>query len=326
MHFPELHRHLGGATHPRILWGYIEKQSSDLAVRLMARYGDYSRFRHEFERPFRDLADYLSVHHLVEELQAEDVGYFAHRAVRGASVFEAVDVLELRFNPYKRTRAGLSEDDRLADMSRVVDDITKAVQTDFPIRTAFILCMDRGFSPARNKAIIDLAKVHPACVAVDIAGPYQAGGPTISEWVELFRYAREAGLSTTAHMAESDPTDVHPELFPYLNRIGHGIQIGLHHEHHLAELAERGITLEVCPMTYLRTNTISDVSELKPVFDRCRAAGVRIAICTDNPALHGESGRLVNEYERLVRAGVIHFNDILELADAGYAAAFTHPA
>jgi adenosine deaminase len=64
------------------------------------------------------------------------------------------------------------------------------------------------------------------------------------------------------------------------------------------------------------------VSELKPVFDRCRDAGVRIAICTDNPALHGESGRLVNEYERLVRAGVIHFDDILELADAGYAAAF----
>ncbi|MFM2222813.1 MAG: hypothetical protein RLZZ78_1070, partial [Armatimonadota bacterium] len=31
----------------------------------------------------------------------------------------------------------------------------------------------------------------------------------------------------------------------------------------------------------------------------------------------------VNEYERLVRAGVIHFNDILEIADAGYAAAFT---
>ena len=87
MHFPELHRHLGGATHPRILWGYIEKQSSDLAIRLHARYGDYSRFRQEFERPFRDLADYLSVHHLVEELQAEDVGYFAHRAVRGASVF-----------------------------------------------------------------------------------------------------------------------------------------------------------------------------------------------------------------------------------------------
>jgi hypothetical protein len=34
----------------------------------------------------------------------------------------------------------------------------------------------------------------------------------------------------------------------------------------------------------------------------------------------------VNEYERLVRAGVIHFNDILDLADAGYAAAFAHPA
>jgi adenosine deaminase len=88
VHFPELHRHLGGATHPRILWGYIEKQSSDLAIRLLARYVDCSRFRHEFERPFRDLADYLSVHYLVEELQAEDVVYFAHRAVRGGYVHD----------------------------------------------------------------------------------------------------------------------------------------------------------------------------------------------------------------------------------------------
>src|SRR5690242_8394686 len=99
MNFPDLHRHLGGATHPRILWGYVEKYGrlTDESVRLRARFPSYDDFAREFSRPFRDLADYLTVHHLVEALQAEDVPYFALRAVRGASVFESIDYLEIRF-------------------------------------------------------------------------------------------------------------------------------------------------------------------------------------------------------------------------------------
>ena len=326
MQFPELHRHLGGATHPRILWGFVEKQQSTLAQTWFSRYQSYAQFQVEFNRPFADLNDYLSVHHLVEALQAEDIEYFTHRAVRGASVFEAVDTLELRFNPYKRTSATLTEEQRIDDMTRVVNLVSSATKTDFPIQTTLILCMDRGFPVVRNRAIIELARRHPACVAVDLAGPYQPEGPTLSEWVDLYRYAKEVGLGTTAHMAESDPTDIHPQLFPYLDRIGHGIQIPLHAPQHLPELARRGITLEVCPMTYIRTKTIADVQELKPVFDRAKAAGVAIAVCTDNPALHGDSCKIVNEYERLVRAGVIHFNDIIEIAGAGYQALFSPSA
>ena len=78
----------------------------------------------------------------------------------------------------------------------------------------------------------------------------------------------------------------------------------------------------MCPTTYLRTNTIQEVSELGVVFERCEAAGVAISVATDNPALHGEAGKLVNEYEKLVRAEVIHFNDILRYARLGYENAF----
>lgn len=324
MNFPDLHRHLGGATHPRILWGFIEKHGRDTAVsaRLRERFPEYDDFYAFFNREFVDLADYLTVHHVVEELQSQDAGYFAHRAARGASVFEAIDYLELRFNPYKRTPAGLPEAERLALMESVTRGIIKAVQTEFPIRTAMILCMDRGFTPALNQKIVELAAKLPEVLAVDLAGPYQPGGPSLSEWEELYAQAKSLGLKTTAHMAESDPQDIHPTLFPLLDRIGHGIQIALHQPDLLPELAERGICLEVCPTTYLRTNTLADLSELRPVFERCRLAGVPISIATDNPALHGEAGRLVNEYEKLVRTEAIHFNDILPLANNGYKYAF----
>ena len=42
--------------------------------------------------------------------QAQELAYFTHRAVRGAAVFEALDYLELRFNPMKRNRGGERDD------------------------------------------------------------------------------------------------------------------------------------------------------------------------------------------------------------------------
>lgn len=324
MNFPDLHRHLGGATHPKILWGYITKHGvdGDESRKLQQRFPTYEHFEYEFNRPFRDLADYLTVHHLVEGLQAEDVPYFTHRATRGAAVFESIDYLEIRFNPYKRTPKGLPDAERRALMLEITRQVVAAAQTEFPIHTAFILCMDRGFSADLNRAILRLAEWVPGVVAVDLAGPYQAGGPTIDEWVDLYAEAKSRGLHTTAHMAESDPNDIHPILFPYLDRIGHGIQIALHQPHLLPELAERGICLEVCPTTYQRTNTLRDLAELRPVFERCAEAGVPISVATDNPALHGEAGRIVGQYEALVRAEVFHFNDILRYARTGYDYAF----
>lgn len=328
MNFPDLHRHLGGATHPRILWGYIEKHSGGESARLRARFATFDDFAYTFNRPFVDLADYLSVHHLVEALQAEDVPYFTLRAVRGAAVFESVDYLELRFNPYKRTPAGLPPLERRALMGAVARQVIRAARTEFPITTRFLLCMDRGFAPDLNRAVLDLAHALPEVVGVDLAGPYQPGGPTWDEWRDLYQEARARGLHTTAHMAESEPDDVHPALFPLLDRIGHGIQIALRHPHLLPELAERGICLEVCPATYLRTNTLRDLAELRPVFERCQNAGVGISIATDNPALHGDTGRIVGQYELLVRDNVIHFSDILHHARVGYRHAFgpTAPA
>ena len=331
MNFPDLHRHLGGATHPRILWGYIEKYAAhtEQSEKLLRRFSGYDAFAYEFNRPFKNLADYLTVHHIVEELQAEDVSYFTVRAVRGAAVFESIDYLEIRFNPYKRTPASLPDADRRALMADIARQVITAARTEFPIASTFILCMDRGFSTDLNRAIIELAVALPEVRAVDIAGPYQPGGPTADEWRELFAEAQSQGLRTTAHMAESDPADIHPAMFPHLNRIGHGIQIALRRPELLPELAERGICLEVCPTTYLRTNTMASLAELAPVFERCASAGVEISIATDNPALHGDTGRIVGQYEVLVRADVIHFNDILPYAAVGYRHAFgpaPHPS
>jgi adenosine deaminase len=109
-------------------------------------------------------------------------------------------------------------------------------------------------------------------------------------------------------------------LLPYLERIGHGIQIPLLFPELLPSLAERGQCLEVCPTTYLKTGTLTDISELQPVFERCEREGVDIAICTDNAGLHNV--RLPWEVENLLTEDVIDFGMLRKCEDAARRHAF----
>jgi adenosine deaminase len=144
----------------------------------------------------------------------------------------------------------------------------------------------------------------------------------MDELVGLFQYAKSFGLKTTCHVFETD-NGTHPELLPLLDRLGHGIQIPLTYPELLPEIAERGQCLEVCPTSYLKTGTLLDLSALRTVFSRCEAAGVDIAICTDNPGLHNV--RLPFEYENLLTQDVIDFTQLRRCQDAAFRHAFAWP-
>jgi adenosine deaminase len=174
-----------------------------------------------------------------------------------------------------------------------------------------------------NRAIVDLAaqKREYVC-AIDLAGGDAQYAERLDEFVGLYKYARSLGIKTTGHLYETT-AGCYPELLPYLMRIGHGIQIPLLHPELLAEVAARRQCLEVCPTTYLKTGTLDDMCQLKVVFDRCFAAGVDIAICTDNAGLHNM--RLPFEYENLLTLDVIDFKQLRACQDAAFRHAFAWP-
>ncbi|HEX8916833.1 MAG TPA: hypothetical protein VF796_31070, partial [Humisphaera sp.] len=138
-------------------------------------------------------------------------------------------------------------------------------------------------------------------------------------FVKLFKRARKLGLKTTAHLFET--TDgCFPELLPYLDRIGHGLQIPLRFPKLLKAVAKRNQCLEICPTTYLRTGTLKEYAELRDVFLRCQDAGVPVALCTDNGGLHGV--RLPHEYENLLIRDVITFEQLQACQRASFEHAF----
>ena len=319
--YAELHRHLGGSVVPRVLWRYFQRHNTEL----ISRFGEYLEFEDFYTRPRNTLDEYLELHTLVESVQTvETLPYFIYRLLRGAYIFENLAYLELRYTPYLRTTEHLSQNARIEKMAEIVAIVGKSSHVpEYPIVTTQILCMHSRLPFEVNKAIIDLAAQNREYVcAVDVAGGDRYYAERMAEWISLYNYAHSLGINTTGHLYETKD-GCYPELLPYLMRIGHGIQIPLLYPELLPEVARRGQCLEVCPTTYLKTGTLSDIRELKLVFDRCFEAGVDIAICTDNAGLHNM--RLPFEYENLLTYDIINFQQLQACQDAAFRHAFAWP-
>lgn len=318
--YADLHRHLGGALHPRIIYKFLQRHDH----KVLGFFPDYDGFYNWFTRPCRTLEEFVKIHTLVEELQSlEHLPYFCLRLCRGAYTFENLQYLELRYNPYFRTDHNLTVSDRLGQMKDIVEVITQNLRpSEYPIVVKQILCFDRRLPLRINEAILKVAKdnIGPV-VGVDLAGP-EIDSQKWEVWVRLLGKARAAGLKTTCHLGETSIDNVHPQYFPVLDRIGHGIHIPLQRQDMLKELAKRQITLEVCPTSYRQTGVLKDFTDLRQVFKRCRQAGVAIAVCTDNPGRNPSPCTLPGEYERLIDHDVIDFGELKQIQNEAFRSAF----
>lgn len=318
--YADLHRHLGGALHPRIIYKFLQRQDHPV----LGYFPDYEGFYNWFTRPCRTLEEFVKIHTLVEELQSvEHLPYFCFRLCRGAYTFENLQYMEIRYNPYFRTDHKQSTEIRLGQMDEVVEVITANLRpADYPITVRQILCLDRRLPEDLNRKILEVAKKHLGpVVGIDLAGPEIDPGKW-DVWVKLMGEARASGLKTTAHLGETSIENVHSQYFPVLDRIGHGIHIPLLKPELLPELAKRQITLEVCPTSYRQTGVLQDFTRLKAVFGRCKSAGVPIAVCTDNPGRNPAPCTLPGEYERLIDHDVIEFHELKEIQNEAFRSAF----
>ena len=317
--YAELHRHLGGSVVPRVLWRYFERNRPDISD----QFSNYSTFENFYTQPKETLEEYLELHTLVESVQTKEaLPYFIYRLIRGAYIFENLAYLELRYTPFYRTPARLSDAQRVDAMAEIIEVVGRASQqSEYPVVTKQILCLHSRLPYEINRATLELAAQYPEYVCgIDIAGGDAAYN--LEEIKRLYSHARNLGLNTTGHLYETKD-GCYPELLPYLMRIGHGIQIPLRYPELLKEVAARGQCLEVCPTTYLQTGTLEEISQLKTVFDCCFDAGVDIAICTDNAGLHNV--RLPFEYENLLTHDVIGFNGLRACQAAAFRHAFAWP-
>ena len=159
-----------------------------------------------------------------------------------------------------------------------------------------------GFMPTLNRMADPEAMMESALLAAKYAGQGVVGlglanderGFPPEPFAACFAVAKEAGLLSTPHAGELDgPSSVRGALGALqADRILHGVR-AVEDPSLVAELAERGTCLDVCPTSNLQLGVVDSLAEhpLKELLE----AGVRCSINGDDPTLFGPG--LLEEYE-----------------------------
>lgn len=213
------------------------------------------------------------------------------RRITTEAIADACDdglaAVELRFAP--QFIAGMAGVDADAVIETVSD---AAANTGLPIDVGLIGIIVRDEGPDSAMAQARRLLRHAGTLnGVDLAGD-EAGYP-VTLFAPAFQLVREAGLPVTIHAGEAaGPRSVWDALSLGPRRIGHGVR-SAEDPRLLERLASEGVTLEVAVTSNVQTGAAR--SRAQHQLPALVKAGVRVALCTDNPAV--SDTRLSREYK-----------------------------
>lgn len=175
---------------------------------------------------------------------------------------------------------------------------------------------DDGVTDAERTLDVALRYADRGVVALGAAGSERTG---IEPFAHLFARATAAGLRSVPHAGEwAGPANVWATMKEYRpDRIGHGVR-SIEDPALVAELAARGLPLEVCPVSNVATGVYPSLAAHP--FPALRAAGVAVTLNSDDPALFG--GWLTDVYTAARDAWRLTDEDLAEIARAAVDASF----
>lgn len=273
----DLHRHLEGSIRPATAWQLARAHGQIDGSVSLARFS--AGLVIDAPIPLFDALDRF------DRCRAPIIGRaaverIAREAVQDA-VADGVHHLELRFSPFTLARSsGLS----VAEVFAAVRQGAATGQESAPIHVALVVVISRRRGLDAAWQVVRAVTEHGQGW---IAGADFASDELrhrTAEFTEVARALVQAGLSLTVHTGEgAGPEHVAEALsLPGVRRLGHALSLvddaGL-----MAEVVARGLLVEVCPTSNLRAGVVAHLRE-HPA-RRMLAAGVAVAICSDDPAL-----------------------------------------
>ncbi|MFC3627927.1 adenosine deaminase [Paracoccus angustae] len=305
----ELHLHLEGAAPPAFIRGLAAEKHADLTGIFDAR-GNYAFDGFDgFLRCYEAATSVLETPRDYARLLAE---------VLERSAEQGIVYTELFVSPEFCGGGDLSAwRDYLAAMTEIA---AKARAQGIDSRA--IVTAIRHFGPDRAKKT--------AICAAETAGEWvtgfgMGGAETVGragDYAWSFDCAREAGLGLTCHAGEwGGPDSVRDALALGCTRIGHGVR-AIEDPALVRDLAEKGITLEVCPGSNVALGVCASWSA-HPVA-RLADAGVRVTVSTDDPPFFHTTMR--HEYDRLADAFGWGDTELAQINRWAAEAAFCDPA
>ncbi|MEM6635491.1 MAG: adenosine deaminase [Pseudomonadota bacterium] len=266
----ELHLHLEGAAPPSFIRGLAAEKSVDLS-RIFDESGGYL---------FRDFPHFLTVYEAAcTVLTSPEDFYRLTKAALAESAAHGVIYSETFLSPDFCGGGDLGAWREY--LSAIEEAAREAEAQDGIVLRAIVTCI-RHFGPDKSKqaALCAAETVGGFLTGFGMAGDELMGNP--SDFTYAFDLAREAGLRLTCHAGEwggsKSVADALRDL--RVERIGHGVQAAEDLEL-VAELAESGIVLEVCPGSNVTLGVFPDWAS-HPIA-RLIEAGVKVTVSTDDP-------------------------------------------
>lgn len=285
----ELHVHFEGTVRPETLL-VIARRNGE---RLPAETVEGLRPLYEFT----DFTDFVRTWVLTTNClrTADDfrrivVEYAAGAAGHGALYLEGI------FSPAERVRRGIPWRDIFEGYA---DGAAEAYER-YGVRVRLTPDVDRELEPS----VAEECARHAVRYRDRGVVGFGLGGPELAAPAKAFAravaIARAGGLAFVPHGGEAGGPDSVRELLELAPaRIRHGIRAA-EDDDLLAELRDRGVVLDVCPTSNLRTRVVA--SEATHPLPRLVAAGLLCTVGTDDPAMFGTD--LAREHDLAARLGL----------------------
>ena len=282
----ELHVHLEGTVRPDTL-------------RAIARRNDYA-LPDDLESlyRFRDFAHFIEVWILTTNaLQIADdfrrvvTDYAGEAASHGAVYLEAI------FSPAERVARGVDWDEIFSGYC----DGAEQARERHGVEVRLTPDIYRGANAEQAEQVVRYSAKYRERGIVGVGlGGLEAEFPP-EPYEPAFTLAKSLGLASVPHAGEvAGPPSVRGALEALgADRLRHGIR-SVEDSGLVAELADRGIVLDVCPLSNLRTGAVASLDE-HPL-PQLVAAGVRCSISTDDPAMFETD--LTRDYDAAAELGV----------------------
>lgn len=281
----ELHVHLEGTIVPSLAARLARRNGLALPDDLLAGPGAeagyvFSDFGHFLEQ-------YDHVAGLIRTPQDyRDVvfDYLGRCAAQGTIYVEMIA------SPRHAEAAGMSQASHREGLFAGIDDAREAFGVEGRIIVSIV--RQHGVELAERTATEAAASPHPYVVGLNIAGDEAAYPP--APFTHAFAVAADAGLGCSVHAGEwAGPESVRAALaLPGVTRLSHGVR-AVEDPALLAELAELGTVLEVCPTSNVVLGVYPDFATHP--FGLLRDAGVAVTLGSDDPPFFGAT--LGGEYE-----------------------------
>jgi adenosine deaminase len=255
---------------------------------------------------FTDFAHFIEVYLSVADLIRDpaDVWTLTHQVGRDLAL-QQVRYAEITVSPYSSISRGIPAE----AFCEAIEDARRTVERehDITLRWCFDIPGEAGLPAADLTLDVALNNRPDGLVSFGLGGP-EVGVPR-PQFAPHFARAKAAGLHSVPHAGESTGPQTIWDALDHLGaeRIGHGIAAAQDTDL-MATLVERGVSLEVCPTSNVRTRSVTSLAE-HPL-PTLVGHGVTVSINSDDPPMFATT--LVDEY--LVAA------DLLALDEAGLAA------